>query len=180
MPPVRRRKRGRPIRHVSGRRHGTVNYRRARLEEHARRREAKRAGDAAHHADDGEAGPQQRGLGVAERAERRDREVGADERGLPDEEAAGVADALLDVRVEQRRHEERDAQRDEPLADLVRREPERERADALRMQSLQLAQIAEKRSRSDNDMTPLEMVINRDLLVTMKSGKYGQALPMIG
>ena len=47
-------------------------------------------------------------------------------------------------------------------------------------QSLQLAQIAEKRSRSDNDMTPLEMVINRDLLVTMKSGKYGQALPMIG
>ena len=48
------------------------------------------------------------------------------------------------------------------------------------MQSLQLAQIAEKRSRSDNDMTPLEMVINRDLLVTMKSGKYGQALPMIG
>ena len=56
----------------------------------------------------------------------------------------------------------------------------RDRADALRMQSLQLAQIAEKRSRSDNDMTPLEMVINRDLLVTMKSGKYGQALPMIG
>ena len=35
------------------------------VEEHARRREAKRAGDAAHHADDSEAGPQQRGLGVA-------------------------------------------------------------------------------------------------------------------
>ena len=86
---------------------------------------------------------------------------------------------------EERREEDRQTKRFIEGEALKFREKQaddeaKERADALRMQSLQLAQIAEKRSRSDNDMTPLEMVINRDLLVTMKSGKYGQALPMIG
>ena len=91
----------------------------------------------------------------------------------------------LERRREERREEDRQTKRFIEGEALKFREKQaddeaKERADALRMQSLQLAQIAEKRSRSDNDMTPLEMVINRDLLVTMKSGKYGQALPMIG
>ena len=91
----------------------------------------------------------------------------------------------LERRREERREEDRQTKRFIEGEALKFREKQaddeaKERADALRIQSLQLAQIAEKRSRSDNDMTPLEMVINRDLLVTMKSGKYGQALPMIG